>query len=200
MQTHLCTHITKTASERWRERYVRERCILHTWINNPLFMGATSSEHQHKHSSNPILPHCNLGSITDTYCQFFALWDRRHPRSTRQNTRIHLSRRSILETLLKLWSKLLTLCTLPSKAYTVRSERPEIEQQWQLWLKFKIMQCTSDLTGSNPFCSQVRYQKKQFRFENTYLSCQFSHEYILDCLLSFAFWQPVYSHDSYLSL
>ena len=40
-------------------------------------MGTTGSEHKHKHSSNPILPHYSLGCIIDTYRRLSALWDRR---------------------------------------------------------------------------------------------------------------------------
>ncbi len=73
VQKHLCTRTTKAATK----RYSGERCILHTWINNPLFIDTTGSEHQHKHSSNLILPHYSLGCITDTYHRLTALWDHR---------------------------------------------------------------------------------------------------------------------------
>lgn len=69
IHTRTCTHTHrdhKNSEEKSKERYVGERCILHTWINNPLFMCTTGSVHQHKHSSNPILLHYSLGCITDT--------------------------------------------------------------------------------------------------------------------------------------
>lgn len=106
VQTHLCTYITKAAVERRGPVCGKE--MYFTQMNNQLFIGATGSEHQHKHSSNLILPHYSRGCIAFFYRRLLLseITDSTH--SSQQGTRIHLPSRSILEALLQLCSKLYT--------------------------------------------------------------------------------------------
>lgn len=125
--------------------------IYFTQINHQLFIG---SEHQHKHSSNLILPQYSPSArriSSSTLCSFKS--QTAHA-SVRCSTRIQPPSRSILEVLLKLWTKLYTLCPQHSRAYTAGNKQLINTGAMPTLVRLQILRSTYH-TYRNPGCGTI---------------------------------------------
>lgn len=128
--------------------------IYFTQINNQLFIGTMGSEHQHKHSSNLILPQYSRRTRHFSSSTLCSLKSQTAHASFRRSTHIQLPGRSILEALLKLWSKLYTLCPQHSLAYTAGNKQLINTGAVPTPVRLQILRSTYH-TYRNPRCCSI---------------------------------------------
>lgn len=169
--------------QQWRGGDGREgKEIYFTQINNQLFIGTMGSEHQHKHGSNLILPQYSPRTRHFSSSTLCSLKSQTAHASFRRSTRIQPPGRSILEALLKLWSKLYTPCPRHSRAHTAGNKQLINTGAVPTPVRLQIPPSTYH-TYRNPRCGSISKKGPCLSEKYSYLPCFFPHS----CLLTVVF-------------